>query len=139
MKINVAVLALVTLPSTFLASKNCWKQAYGRGVGEVISTCRDGLDRNLAFAMKAAHLASMELDPFAGNIAPANSEMTAASATNQKHMEEEQAMLSGARVGTMTTTETLVAKSGELCTTQDADKTITTSLAAYVLPIALLG
>lgn len=89
MKINVAVLVLVTLPSTLLASKNCWKQAYGRGVGEVISTCRDGLDRNLAFAMKAAHLASMELDPFAGNIAPANSEMTAASATNQKLMGED--------------------------------------------------
>ena len=40
-------MALVTLPSALLASKNCWKQAYGRGLGEVISTCRDGLDRNL--------------------------------------------------------------------------------------------
>lgn len=44
MKITLAVLALI-MPAFTIAS-NCWKDAYGRGVGEVITSCRDGQEKN---------------------------------------------------------------------------------------------
>jgi len=43
MKVTAAVLMLL-VPAT-LAS-NCWKDAYGRGVGKVITACRDGQEKN---------------------------------------------------------------------------------------------
>ncbi|TNV86038.1 hypothetical protein FGO68_gene9976 [Halteria grandinella] len=44
MKITLAVLAFI-LPAVTFAS-NCWKDAYGRGVGKVITACRDGQEKN---------------------------------------------------------------------------------------------
>ena len=43
--ISLAVLSLLAIMPATLAS-NCWKDAYGRGVGKVITACREGQEKN---------------------------------------------------------------------------------------------
>lgn len=45
MKIQALALS-VLLASHSVQASNCWQDAYGRGVGEVITTCRDGLQKD---------------------------------------------------------------------------------------------
>lgn len=42
---KAAVLALIMAPAIVYSSP-CWKDAYGRGVGKVITACRDGQEKN---------------------------------------------------------------------------------------------
>ena len=45
MKVSAAVLLLLVAP-LYVAGSPCWKDAYGRGVGKVITSCRDGEEKN---------------------------------------------------------------------------------------------
>ncbi len=46
MKITAAVLLLLGYTLTQVNGSNCWKDAYGRGVGKVITDCRQGEEKN---------------------------------------------------------------------------------------------
>ena len=46
MKGKISILVLVALSSSFASAEDCWKLAYGRGVGKPISTCAPGLEQN---------------------------------------------------------------------------------------------
>ena len=40
------VLTMAMMPAYYVAASNCWKDAYGRGVGYVIDTCAPDLEKN---------------------------------------------------------------------------------------------
>lgn len=42
----VTACALMLVSSAFVAADLCWKESYGRGVGEPITTCRNDLQKN---------------------------------------------------------------------------------------------
>ena len=46
MKFVLAVLGFVLPAFVAAQNSNCWKDAYGRGVGKVITACREGQEKN---------------------------------------------------------------------------------------------
>jgi hypothetical protein len=45
MRTNLLVLALL-MPAVIVMGEDCWKDAYGRGVGKVITSCKDPLEKD---------------------------------------------------------------------------------------------
>ena len=40
------ILVIVLIIAVVADNNNCWKDAYGRGVGKPISTCREGYEKD---------------------------------------------------------------------------------------------